>query len=208
MEPRTITVVSTREQINVELTTGAETLGQLKEALRNNNIAYDGMTFFEGLTHVELIGDDAVLPHDVNYKGEVTNHIVIMLTNSNKKIRSGAIEDRIHYYDYIKAHNLENMCKEKYGKIFTQCSNKELRELITPNSCSQTNTSGVAKCDECSNVAKAIFAEIATLLCNHNILSEKDTKDIVKVMGFDLIKDENKAKYSNSDIEEMFEFLN
>lgn len=89
MDVRKITVVQTKNQKKSVIMSAAMTLAELKSDLRANGIDYDGMTFFEGTSKVELKNDASVLPHDVPYKGTVTNELVFMLTNTNKKIRSG-----------------------------------------------------------------------------------------------------------------------
>ena len=90
MQSRKITVVQTKNQKKSVIMSAATTLAELKNDLRANGIDYDGMTFFEGTSKIELKNDASVLPHDVPYKGTVTNELVFMLTNTNKKIRSGA----------------------------------------------------------------------------------------------------------------------
>ena len=89
MQERKITVVSTRNQKKSVIMSAATTLAELKADLRQNGIDYTGMTFYEGTSKVELKDDASVLPHDVPYKGQTTNELVFMLTNTNKKIRSG-----------------------------------------------------------------------------------------------------------------------
>lgn len=89
MESRKITIVETKNQRKSTIMSSASTLAELKSDLRANGIDYSGMTFFEGTSKVELKNDASVLPHDVPYKGTITNELVFMLTNTNKKIRSG-----------------------------------------------------------------------------------------------------------------------
>ena len=84
MEARKITIVQTKNQKKSVIMSAATTLAELKRDLRDNGIDYVGMTFFEGTSKVELKTDDAVLPHDVPYKGTITNELVFMLTNTNK----------------------------------------------------------------------------------------------------------------------------
>ena len=67
MEARNITIVSTQNQNKYIVNTDATTLAELKAALRAQNISYDGMTFYEGLSHTELLTDESILPHDVPY---------------------------------------------------------------------------------------------------------------------------------------------
>ena len=128
MEKRIITIVSTANSSKVELETDAMTLGELIAAMNQADIAYDGMTFYEGLTKSELVDDASILPHDVLRNGQTTNNLVFMLTNTNKKIRSGY--DRVELYNIIKAKGLAEECKERLGKNFTMCKTSELEELV------------------------------------------------------------------------------
>lgn len=132
MEARKITVVQTKNQKKSVIMSAATTLAELKSDLRANNIDYDGMTFFEGTSKVELKNDASVLPHDVPYKGIVTNELVFMLTNTNKKIRSGAMS-RTEAYNAIKSMGLQSACVKKFGKNFTMCKTADLIALIQSN---------------------------------------------------------------------------
>ena len=134
MEARKITVVQTKNQKKSVIMSAATTLAELKSDLRANGIDYDGMTFFEGTSKVELKNDASVLPHDVPYKGTVTNELVFMLTNTNKKIRSGAATmSRAEAYSAIKSMGLQDACVKKFGKNFTMCKTIDLIALIQSN---------------------------------------------------------------------------
>lgn len=134
MEARKITVVQTKNQKKSVIMSAATTLAELKSDLRANGIDYDGMTFFEGTSKVELKNDASVLPHDVPYKGTITNELVFMLTNTNKKIRSGAIAmSRAEVYSAIKSMGLQDACVKKFGKNFTMCKTADLIALIQSN---------------------------------------------------------------------------
>ena len=134
MDARKITVVQTKNQKKSVIMSAATTLAELKSDLRANGIDYDGMTFFEGTSKIELKNDASVLPHDVPYKGTVTNELVFMLTNTNKKIRSGAATmSRAEAYSTIKSMGLQNACVKKFGKNFTMCKTIDLIALIQSN---------------------------------------------------------------------------
>ena len=134
MESRKITIVQTKNQRKSVIMSAATTLAELKSDLRANGIDYDGMTFFEGTSKVELKNDASVLPHDVPYKGTITNELVFMLTNTNKKIRSGAdTMSRAEAYNAIKSMGLQNACVKKFGKNFTMCKTIDLIALIQSN---------------------------------------------------------------------------
>ena len=134
MDVRKITVVQTKNQKKSVIMSAATPLAELKSDLRANGIGYDGMTFFEGTSKVELKNDASVLPHDVPYKGTVTNELVFMLTNTNKKIRSGAATmSRAEAYSAIKSMSLQDACVKKFGKNFTMCKTTDLIALIQSN---------------------------------------------------------------------------
>ena len=138
MESRKITIVQTKNQRKSVIMSAATTLAELKSDLRANNIDYNGMTFFEGTSKVELKNDASVLPHDVPYKGTITNELVFMLTNTNKKIRSGATNmSRMEAYNAIKSMGLQNACVKKFGKNFTMCKTIDLIALIQSNGASK-----------------------------------------------------------------------
>lgn len=138
MEARKITVVQTKNQKKSVIMSSATTLAELKSDLRANGIDYDGMTFFEGTSKVELKNDASVLPHDVPYKGTITNELVFMLTNTNKKIRSGAVAmSRAEVYSAIKSMGLQDACVKKFGKNFTMCKTADLIALVQSNNASK-----------------------------------------------------------------------
>lgn len=135
MEARKITVVSTKTQKKSVIMSGAETLGELKKDFREAGIDYEGMTFYEGTSKTELKTDESVLPKDVPYTNRTTgetkntNELVFMLTNTNKKIKSGAMT-RTEAYDAIKAKGLQAECRKRFGRNFTMCKTSDLISLI------------------------------------------------------------------------------
>lgn len=138
MQSRKITVVQTKNQKKSVIMSAATTLAELKSDLRANGIDYNGMTFFEGTSKVELKNDASVLPHDVPYKGTVTNELVFMLTNTNKKIKSGAATmSRAEAYSAIKSMGLQDACVKKFGKNFTMCKTTDLIALVQSNGASK-----------------------------------------------------------------------
>lgn len=138
MDVRKITVVQTKNQKKSVIMSAATTLAELKSDLRANGIDYEGMTFFEGTSKVELKNDASVLPHDVPWKGTTTNELVFMLTNTNKKIRSGAVAmSRAEAYNAIKSIGLQDACVKKFGKNFTMCKTADLIALVQSNGASK-----------------------------------------------------------------------
>lgn len=129
MEARQITIVSSRTQAKKVIMSGAETLGELKHDLDANGIDYDGLAFFEGISKSELKDNEAILPKNLPWKGQITNNLVFMLTEPQKKIKNGAVSSRTEAYNYIKSHNLQQTVVSKFGKNFTQCKTDELVAL-------------------------------------------------------------------------------
>lgn len=199
MEARNITIVTTQNQAKYVVNTDATTLAELKAALRQQGIAYEGMTFYEGLSHTELLTDEAQLPKDVLYKGEPTNELVFMLTLPNKKIRSGAAlpETRQALYDAIVELNLQDAVVAKYGKNFTQCKNSELMAIIEE---AQANN---APAEE-GKVAEALKVLVDILEEDSTITSEDAAKVLSALTGTAVAP---KSPYTNEEIDAMFNFV-
>lgn len=122
---REILIANTKTQKRSKVTTSATTLGELKTDLRAAGIDYNGMTFTEGISKTQLLDDATQLPQNVMYKGQPTNNLVILLTNTKKNIVSGAMS-RKEVYQAIKDNNLQDAVKEEFGRNFTQVPTSDL----------------------------------------------------------------------------------
>ena len=129
MENREILIANTKTQKRSKITTAATTLGELKAALAEAGVDYSGMTFTEGISKTQLLDDATQLPHDVMYKGQPTNNLVILLTNTKKNIASGA-SDRAAAYMTVKDNNLQDAVKKHFGRNFTQVPTEALWDFI------------------------------------------------------------------------------
>lgn len=208
METRKITVVQTKNQKKSVIMSAATTLAELKSDLRANGIDYNGMTFFEGTSKVELKNDASVLPHDVPYKGTVTNELVFMLTNTNKKIRSGATNmSRMEAYNAIKSMGLQDACVKKFGKNFTMCKTADLIALIQSNSTSKPTPKTETKKEEkvetpvntpeasapeapASNggeyvdtVARAAISKLVEILGDNGTIEDYEKEKVLDILG-------------------------
>ena len=212
MESRKITIVQTKNQRKSVIMSAATTLAELKSDLRANNIDYNGMTFFEGTSKVELKNDASVLPHDVPYKGTITNELVFMLTNTNKKIRSGATNmSRMEAYNAIKSMGLQDACVKKFGKNFTMCKTADLIALVQSNStskpASKTKTKAETKKEEkveapvntpevsvpvapASNgseyvdtVARAAISKLVIILEDNGTIEDYEKEEVLNILG-------------------------
>lgn len=192
METRKITIVSTKTQQKKVIMSGAETLGELKRDLDAANIDYEDMTFYEGTSKTELRADDSYLPKNVPYTNRTTgetkntNELVFMLTNTNKKIKSGAMS-RAEVYIAIKENNLQDLCKLTYGKNYTQCSTADLISLLEKH------------CVD--NTAEPVIKRLLTILLNRNIISDKDA---IFILHNITEKPNIESSYSDEEIDNMF----
>lgn len=126
---REILIANTKTQKRSKVTTSATTLGELKADLRAAGIDYNGMTFTEGISKTQLLDDATQLPQNVMYKGQPTNNLVILLTNTKKNIASGTMS-RKEVYQAIKDNNLQDAVKEEFGRNFTQVPTSDLSVFI------------------------------------------------------------------------------
>lgn len=212
MEARKITVVQTKNQKKSVIMSAATTLAELKSDLRANGIDYDGMTFFEGTSRVELKNDASVLPHDVPYKGIVTNELVFMLTNTNKKIRSGAMS-RMEAYAEIKRRGLQGACLKKFGKNFTMCKTADLIALVQSNGASKpAPVAPASNGGECvDTVAKAAISKLVGILEDNGTIEYYEKDEVLDILGgavevapSEEYKPKSASPYSDDEINDMF----
>lgn len=219
MEARKITVVSKRNQKKSVIMSAATTLAELKADLRQNGIDYDGMTFYEGTSKTELKTDLSVLPHDVPYKGTTTNELVFMLTNTNKKIRSGAggAIKRKEVYDKITELGLQDECKRKFGRNFTQCATADLISLVEKagKKAAPAPTPEAETPAECVDTkARAAISRLAEMLYDNGSIEYDEKDEILDILGGKVevdspsedYKPSSASPYSDDEIDRMFDF--
>lgn len=128
---REVLIANTKTQKRYKLNTSATTLAELKNNLAAQGIDYDGMSFTEGISNTQLLDDQSQLPANLNYKGKVTNNLVIILTNTTKRIESGAVSaERAELFDFIKSHSLQDKVVAEFGKNMTQVKTDALKNFI------------------------------------------------------------------------------
>ena len=201
MEARKITVIPTREQRSYVVTTGAENLKELKEALDDAGISYEGMSFIEGLTKTELKSDESILPKDVEYKGRNTNELVIMLTNTEKKISSGF--DRKELYRLIGEKGLKDEIKKVCGRNYTHVPTEELAKFMQAQS--------IPAKDPEKNVSslearvEQLEITLSKLIRNLNQNDFLDDDEMDEICGNDVEEEPKKEKgvYSSEELDEI-----
>lgn len=139
MENREILVANTRTQRRDKVVTDATTLGELKSALTSAGIDFSGMTFTEGISKTQLLDDATQLPQNVMYKGNPTNNLVILLTNTKKNIASGAMS-RQEAYAAIRANSLQEEVKRVFKRNFTQVPTEALETFLAKNNAIEVGT--------------------------------------------------------------------
>ena len=220
METRKITIISTKNHSTKVINSAATTLAELKSDLHNTGIDYTDCTFFEGLTKTELKNDEAILPHDVPYKGTITNNLVFMITNASKKIKSGA--DRKSIIAEIKAKNLTEVVKNTYGKNYTNCKTEDLEKILSMNNTSTPKEAPVKKevpnnpamktTDLSSYVTKAELREVIESLLKEMENAEVDYVEDVDIDNISIIGNisssnsnkEDDSPYSSNELDNMF----
>ncbi len=217
METRKITVITTKTHQTKVIESAATTLGELKTDLSKAGINYTDCTFFEGLTKIELKNDAAILPHDVPYKGTITNNLVFMITNASKKIKSGA--DRKAIIAEIKELNLMDVVKKAYGKNYTNCKTEDLVKVINDSKVS-TPKEAPARKEEAENapnnteyITKAQLREViqglVKALEDSGDVSYAEDVDIDSIPVIGNIVENNTdnktdSPYSSNELDDMF----
>lgn len=217
MEARKITVVQTKNQKKSVIMSAATTLAELKSDLRANGIDYSGMAFFEGTSKVELKNDASVLPHDVPYKGTITNELVFMLTNTNKKIRSGAVAmSRAEAYNAIKSMALQDACVKRFGKNFTMCKTADLIALVEAKAEEKAvvetpaTPAAPANNGQCvDTVARAAISKLIDILEDNGTIEDDEKEEVLDILGGTVTapseeyKPEPASPYSDDEIDDM-----
>lgn len=198
METRKITIVSTKTQKKYVVESNATTLGELKSVLNANNIDYDNMTFYEGLSKTELSHDDSILPHDIERNGQTTNELVFMLSNMNKKIESGALSDvRAAVYHEIQDKNLQEAVKAQFGRNFTQVPTAALVEFVeTTTICNKVEKENLT--------LEEAFVELCKVLCDDEFIS---TDDFERLTSSFIKEEQPESPYTDKEICRIFNHL-
>lgn len=214
MEARKITIVSTKTQKKSVIMSSAETLSQLKADLDAAGIDYEDMTFFEGTSKTELKSNESVLPKNVPYTNrttgetKITNELVFMLTNTNKKIKSGAAS-RASLYAEIKGLGLQDECKAMFGKNYTNCSTKDLIILVESHApMAQEPTVIELPAEELPEgeyfadfSAREAIETLVNILVYNDCITSKEGKQVIRSYK----KDVDDSPYSDDEVDKMFE---
>lgn len=208
MEYRNITVVDSASNNKVTINTNATTFGELKQAVIAAGVSIEGKDWLEGITKTIPVEDNSLLPQNVQYKGQATNSLVYMLTNTGKNIKSGVLS-RKECYEYIKNNDLSKDIKKQSGRNYTNLSTDSLNALIE-DVVSIDSEKKVEKTSELETKYKDLLKALSPLMY-FMISSIGFLEDLVKVAD-DIIKDTKdnfnnipkNIKFTSKDIENMF----
>ena len=225
MEPRKIIIIDSKNQSQKVINDSTATsLGELKGEMRQRGISYEGSTFYCGQMRAELKDDAAPLPETVMYKGQEVRDLTFMLTTPDKKIKSGTMS-RLEAYAKVKELGLQDECKKKFGKNFTQCSTNDLIALVEKASTKSNKPAPKVEIPvEEPETAPEVLAKEETIAPNPGCVC----KEVLKVLLEDLYGNENieeetydkcmatlegrkvqkSEKMSKKEIDEMFNFVN
>lgn len=196
MQPRKITIIPTKTQGNFVIESAATTLGELKADIRPHYSDFTDMVFYEGLTKTEYINDGDILPQNVTFRGETTNELVFMITTANKKIKSGGglTSDRGTLYNEIKKKNLQEECKKKFGKNYTNCSTVDLAHLVAENNITENGC--------IDTTARKAILQLIEFLTDNFTLEKSEARQIKSTLG-----EKEMTLYTDKEIEDMFSFI-
>ena len=200
---RKITVVSSDTQTKTTFETEATTVAELLDELDARDISYADKSLFEGISHttIDINTEEAVLPHDNQYRGTVTNDLVIMIT-AGKKISSGM--DRAAVYVEIKNRGLQQAILEAFGKNFTNLPTDVLIDFVTnQQDHNEFDDSGIG-CPFADYFVAFVKFLLQKELIDPNSLLEvlHETGAISKVD--EPKKEEVKSNFSDEEINDMF----
>ena len=188
---RTVTVYETANQRKTVFeNVDVNTLGDLKTIFNEKGIDYTNMDFREGISGTQLLQDSSQLPHDISYRGSVTNDLMILLTLTAKKVASGS--ERASLYFEIKNHNLAEDILRISGRHYTNLSNEELCKLVEDllthsdddeddedeeDSVEQDDVVDEPHCNSIKNI-QAAFLELIDCLEGNEYLDEDEADNI------------------------------
>lgn len=163
--------------------TNATTYGQLKEELLSQGFDLSNTRVTEGNTQLDLVNDDAILPVNIQKRGQVTNDLIIVMT-PNARPKSGSIDVQNASYAELKA-EVKALChgeqseeaRAHFGN-YTQMKTAVMRDLLQEWQVSReysayTNDFGVLTTEVNQNVYNAALKYIlygVNLLQNEAII--------------------------------------
>lgn len=208
MEARTIWILDRATNTHVKIITDATTFGELKQAAKAAGVHYEGKDWLERISQQSPLSDESILPTNLPWQGKVTNDLVFVLTDTNKKIKSGLGRNEI--LEKVRDLGLQQELKLKYGKPYTNISNDILLKEVEEAEEALNTDDLFNDCDVChekENKYNSVIKVIAALLAG---LPKEVVKDIESYYT-DLVKDNamhvvKSINFSKEDFENFLDF--
>ena len=208
MEARTIWILDRATNTHVKIITDATTFGELKQAAKAAGVRYEGKDWLERISQQSPLSDESILPTNLPWQGKVTNDLVFVLTDTNKKIKSGLGRNEI--LEKVRDLGLQQELKLKYGKPYTNISNDVLLKEVEEAEEALNTDDLLDDCDVChkkDNKYNSVIKVIAALLAG---LPKEVVKDIENYYT-DLVKDNamhvvKSINFSKEDFENFLDF--
>lgn len=208
MEARTIWILDRATNTHVKIITDATTFGELKQAAKAAGVRYEGKDWLERISQQSPLSDESILPTNLPWQGKVTNDLVFVLTDTNKKIKSGLGRNEI--LEKVRDLGLQQELKLKYGKPYTNISNDILLKEVEEAEEALNTDDLFNDCDVChekENKYNSVIKIIAALLAG---LPKEVVKDIESYYT-DLVKDNamhvvKSINFSKEDFENFLDF--
>ena len=208
MEARKIWILDRATNTHVKIITDATTFGELKQAAKAAGVRYEGKDWLERISQQSPLSDESILPTNLPWQGKVTNDLVFVLTDTNKKIKSGLGRNEI--LEKVRDLGLQQELKLKYGKPYTNISNDVLLKEVEEAEEALNTDDLFDDCDVChkkDNKYNSVIKVIAALLAG---LPKEVVKDIENYYT-DLVKDNamhvvKSINFSKEDFENFLDF--
>ena len=208
MEARTIWILDRATNTHVKIITDATTFGELKQAAKAAGVRYEGKDWLERISQQSPLSDESILPTNLPWQGKVTNDLVFVLTDTNKKIKSGLGRNEI--LEKVRDLGLQQELKLKYGKPYTNINNDTLLKEVGEAEKALNTDDLFDDCDVChekENKYNSVIKVIAALLAG---LPKEVVKDIESYYA-DLVKDNamhvvKSINFSKEDFENFLDF--
>lgn len=157
--------------------TTATTYGQLKEELQSQGFDLSNTRVTEGNTQLDLVNDDAVLPINIQKRGQITNDLIIVMT-PNARPKSGSIDVQNASYAELRAEvkalyhgEQSEEARDHFGN-YTQLKTDVMRDLLQEWQIPQRYSADTAKFEEVRSKLESGNFEVLTIEIAQNIYNE------------------------------------
>ena len=155
----------------------AITYGQLKEELIAQGFNLSNTRVTEGNTQLDLVNDDAVLPVNIQKRGQLTNDLIIVMT-PNARPKSGSIDVQNASYAELKAavkalyHGEQSAEARAHFGNYTQMKTEVMRDLLKEWQVYYESPADTAKFEEVRSKLESGDFKVLTTEVNQNVYNE------------------------------------